>query len=90
MSYNSTDSNIEQKMIDIVAATLKVDKDTISLDAKFMEDLGADSLDLVELMMAIEAAFGCGITDDQASKIATVKDAIKHVRETLALQAGNN
>ena len=49
--------NIEQKIIKTVAETLRIDESTISPDSKFVDDLGADSLDLVELMMAIEAAF---------------------------------
>ncbi len=71
--------NIEQKVIKTVAETLRIDEATISIRSKFVEDLGADSLDLVELMMAIEAAFECDIPDDQASKISTVEDAVKYV-----------
>ena len=72
-------NNIEQKIIKTVAETLRIDEGTISLESKFVDDLGADSLDLVELMMAIEAAFECDIPDDKASKIATVADAVKYV-----------
>ena len=72
---------IEQKIIKIVAETLKIDEGKISLGSKFVDDLGADSLDLVELMMAIEAAFGCDIPDDEATKIVTIADAIKYVKE---------
>ncbi|NBU53190.1 MAG: acyl carrier protein, partial [Alphaproteobacteria bacterium] len=57
--------NIEQKIIKTVAETLRIDESTISPDSKFVDDLGADSLDLVELMMAIEAAFECDIPDDK-------------------------
>ncbi|HJK88984.1 MAG: acyl carrier protein [Candidatus Megaira endosymbiont of Mesostigma viride] len=71
--------NIEQKIIKTVAETLRIDESTISPDSKFVDDLGADSLDLVELMMAIEAAFECDIPDDKASKITTVTDAVKYV-----------
>ena len=71
--------NIEQKIKKTVAETLRIDEGTISLESKFVDDLGADSLDLVELMMAIEAAFECDIPDDKASKIATVADAVKYV-----------
>jgi acyl carrier protein len=72
-------NNIEQKIVKTVAETLRIDESTISLESKFVDDLGADSLDLVELMMAIEAAFECDIPDDKASKIATVADAVKYV-----------
>lgn len=73
--------NIEQKIIKIVAETLKIDADKISLDSKIIDDLGADSLDSVELMMAIEAAFDCDIPDQDAAKIATVADAVKYVQD---------
>jgi len=73
--------NIEQKIIKTVAETLRIDESTISLGSKFVDDLGADSLDLVELMMAIEAAFECDIPDDQASKITTVDDAVNYVKK---------
>jgi acyl carrier protein len=73
--------NIEQKVIKTVAETLRIDESTISPDSKFVDDLGADSLDLVELMMAIEAAFECDIPDDKASKITTVADAVKYVEK---------
>ena len=71
--------NIEQKIKKTVAETLRIDEASISLESRFVDDLGADSLDLVELMMAIEAAFECDIPDDKASKIATVADAVKYV-----------
>ncbi len=75
--------NIEQKIIKTVAETLRVEESTISADSKFVDDLGADSLDLVELMMAIEAAFDCDIPDEEAGKIATVSDAVKYVEKNL-------
>lgn len=76
--------NIEQKIIKIVAETLNIDEGTISPESKFVDDLGADSLDLVELMMAIEAAFECDIPDEEASKIATIKDAVNYVKDRSA------
>jgi len=75
--------NIEQKIIKVVAETLRVEEGTISSQSKFVDDLGADSLDLVELMMAIEAAFDCDIPDEEASKIATVADAVSYVEKNL-------
>ena len=74
-------ANIEQKIIKTVAETLRLDEANISLKSKFVDDLGADSLDLVELMMAIEAAFECDIPDDKASKIVTVEDAVQYVQK---------
>lgn len=76
--------NIEQKVIQIVAETLKIEASSISKDSKFVDDLGADSLDLAELMMAIEAAFECDIPDEDSGKISTIKDAIDYVKEKVA------
>ena len=76
--------NIEQKIIKTVAETLRIEEGSISPDSKFVDDLGADSLDLVELMMAIEAAFDCDIPDEEASKITTVSDAVKYVEKHLS------
>ena len=70
---------IEQKVIDIVAETLKLDKQKISPHSKFDSDLGADSLDLVELMMAFDTAFDCEISDEEASKMSTVSDVVKYL-----------
>ncbi len=73
--------NVEQELIKIVAETLNVEESALSRDSKFVDDLGADSLDLVELMMAIEAKFGCDIPDVEAAKISTIADAIKYIEE---------
>ena len=78
--------NIEQKIKKTVAETLRIDEASISLESRFVDDLGADSLDLVELMMAIEAAFECDIPDEKAGKIATVADAVKYVEENINTQ----
>ena len=80
----STIEEIEHKIIKTVAETLRIEESTISADSKFVDDLGADSLDLVELMMAIEAAFDCDIPDEEAGKIATVSDAVKYVEKHLS------
>lgn len=83
-----SDNNIEEKIIKTVAETLRVDPATVLPKSRFVDDLGADSLDLVELMMAIEATFpGCDIPDDQASKIATVADAVKYVEQHMVKNA---
>lgn len=73
--------NIEQEVIKTVADTLGTEREKISPETEFVNDLGADSLDLVELMMAIEARFNCDIPDDEAGKITTVKDAIQYVEK---------
>ena len=69
----------EDKVIDIIVEQLSVDKDKVVPSASFVDDLGADSLDLVELIMAMEEAFGIEIPDEVAEKITTVQDAIDHV-----------
>ncbi|MBW2471964.1 MAG: acyl carrier protein [Deltaproteobacteria bacterium] len=71
----------EEKVIDIIVEQLSVDKDKVVPGASFVDDLGADSLDLVELIMAMEEAFGIEIPDEVAEKITTVQDAIEHVKK---------
>ena len=71
----------EEKVIDIIVEQLSVDKDKVVPAASFVDDLGADSLDLVELIMAMEEAFGIEIPDEVAEKITTVQDAIDHVQK---------
>jgi acyl carrier protein len=71
--------SVESKMIDIIVEQLSVDKDKVISGASFVDDLGADSLDLVELIMAMEDEFDVEIPDEEAEKIATVQDAINFV-----------
>jgi len=71
-------SNIEERVKKIVAEQLGV-KEEISNEASFVDDLGADSLDTVELVMALEEEFECEIPDDEAEKITTVQQAIDYV-----------
>ena len=73
--------SVEEKLIDIIAEQLSVDKAKVVPGASFVDDLGADSLDLVELIMAMEEAFDIEIADEVAEKITSVKDAIAHVNE---------
>ena len=68
-------------MIEIVAEELSVEKDKIRRDTTFIQDLGADSLDIVELVMALEEEFDINIPDDQAEKITTVGEAIDHIEK---------
>ena len=71
--------NIEAKVKKVVADKLGIDEATIKDDASCIEDLGADSLDTVELDMALEEEFGCEIPDEDAEKITTVQQAIDYV-----------
>jgi acyl carrier protein len=70
---------VADKMIDIIEEQLSVDKEKIVPGASFVDDLGADSLDLVELIMAMEEEFDVEIPDEDAEKIVTVQDAIDYV-----------
>ena len=75
---------VESKMIDIIVEQLSVDKDKVVVGASFVDDLGADSLDLVELIMAMEEEFDVEIPDEEAEKIATVQNAIDFVNKLQA------
>jgi len=72
--------SVEDKLIDIIAEQLSVDKAKVVPAASFVDDLGADSLDLVELIMAMEEAFDIEIADEVAEKITTVQNAIEHIQ----------
>ena len=76
------DKTIEQRVKDIIVEQLGVKADQVTPEAKFIEDLGADSLDTVELVMALEEEFGKEIPDEQAEKLQRVGDVIKYVEET--------
>jgi acyl carrier protein len=73
-------SNINERVKKIVVEHLGVDGAKVTEGASFIDDLGADSLDTVELVMAFEEEFGCEIPDDAAEKIVTVKDAIDFIQ----------
>jgi acyl carrier protein len=70
-----------EKVRQIVAEQLGVDLEEVTEEASFVDDLGADSLDTVELVMALEEEFGMEIPDEDAEKISTVKDAINYINE---------
>ncbi len=72
---------IEERIKEIIADQLGVEADKITPEAKFVEDLGADSLDVVELIMAFEEEFGIEIPDEDAEKIQTVGDVINYLKE---------
>ncbi|MDK2848937.1 MAG: acyl carrier protein [Desulfuromonadales bacterium] len=72
-------ASIEEKVQQIIAEQLGVDEAQVTGDASFMDDLGADSLDTVELVMALEEEFDIEISDEDAEKIQTVQDAIDYI-----------
>ncbi len=76
-------SDISERVKKIVIEHLGVDEEKVIETASFIDDLGADSLDTVELVMAFEEEFNCEIPDDIAEKIVTVKDAISHIEENV-------
>jgi len=73
--------SVEEKVKNIIVDKLSVEMDEVVQEASFVDDLGADSLDLVELIMAMEEAFDIEISDDQAEKLQTVQDAINYIKE---------
>ena len=72
-------SNIEERVIKMVAEQLGVKEEDVKITSSFVEDLGADSLDTVELIMALEEEFDAEIPDEDAEKIATVGDAVTYL-----------
>ena len=74
-------SNVAERVKKIVVEHLGVDEEKVNEKSSFIDDLGADSLDTVELVMAFEEEFNCEIPDDIAEKIVTVKDAITFIEE---------
>lgn len=77
----SITSTIEERVKKIVAEQLGVKEEEITPDASFVDDLGADSLDTVELVMALEEEFETEIPDEHAEKIETIKDAVNYIKE---------
>ena len=73
--------NIDSRVRKIVAEQLSVAEDKVTDDASFVNDLNADSLDTVELVMALEEEFECAIPDEEAEKITTVKQAIDYIKD---------
>ena len=72
---------VAEKVKAIIVEQLGVDEEEVTADASFVDDLGADSLDTVELVMAFEEAFDIEIPDEDAEKIGTVGDAIKYIKD---------
>jgi len=73
--------DVLEKVRKIIVDQLGVEESEVTPEASFIDDLGADSLDIVELIMALEEEFGVEIPDEDAEKIVTVKDAIKYIQE---------
>ena len=78
----AAEKNIEQKVKDIIVEQLGVKADQVTPDAKFIEDLGADSLDTVELVMAFEEEFGIVVPDEEAEKLQSVGDVMKYIEDS--------
>ena len=74
-------SNVEEKVKDIIVEELGVEREKLTSEASFMEDLGADSLDTVELVMAFEKEFDIDIPDEDAEKLRTVGDALGYLNQ---------
>lgn len=71
------------KVKDVIVDQLSVDEDDVATEASFFDDLGADSLDIVELVMALEDSFGVSIPDEEAESIKTVGDAVEYIAANL-------
>jgi len=74
---------VEEKVKEIICEQLNVSEEDVVPDASFVDDLGADSLDQVELIMAMEEEFDVSIPDEDAEKITTVKDAIEYIKKAI-------
>jgi len=76
-----SEETIESRIIEIVSKQLDMDKEKVKMETSFIHDLGADSLDIVELVMEFEEAFDINIPDEDAEKINTVGDVVKYIKE---------
>lgn len=76
-------SSVDERVIKIVVEQLGVNESEVTKESSFVDDLGADSLDTVELVMALEEEFDCEIPDEEAEKITTVKQAIDYINAHL-------
>ena len=76
--------SVEERVVEIVCENLAVNRDQVKRETAFIEDIGADSLDIVELIMELEEEFEITIPDDQAEKIKTVGEAIHYIQREIA------
>lgn len=74
---------IFERLKKIIVEQLGVDESLVTMDASFIDDLGADSLEIVDLIMAFESEFGITIPDEDAEKLSTVRDAVEYLRENV-------
>ena len=84
------DKSIEEKVKDIIVEQLGVNPEQVTPEASFIEDLGADSLDIVELVMAFEGEFGVEVPDEDAEKLQTVGDVNRYIEERAKQQGGGS
>jgi acyl carrier protein len=75
------DMELQTQVKGLISKSLKIPEETIKMESSFIDDLGADSLDIVELVMALEEEFGIEIPDEDAEKIQSVGDAIRYIEE---------
>ena len=75
------EKSVEKRVIEIIVEQLGVSEEEVTMEASFIDDLGADSLDLVELIMAMEEEFSLEISDEDAEKIQTVQDVVNYITE---------
>lgn len=75
----TTTTETFERVKKVIVDQLSVDESEVTMDASFQQDLGADSLDAVELIMALEDEFGCEIPDEEAEKIQTVRNAVEYI-----------
>jgi acyl carrier protein len=75
------EKSVEKRVIEIIVEQLGVSEEEVTLEASFIDDLGADSLDLVDLIMAMEEEFSLEISDEDAEKIQTVQDVVNYITE---------
>lgn len=78
-----SDKSTEDRVKDIIVEQLGVNAEQVTSDAKFIEDLGADSLDTVELIMALEEEFGIEVPDEESEKLLSVKDVVSYIEANI-------
>ncbi len=82
-TFNTNDTNLFETIQAVIAEQLGIDVSQVTPEAEFVKDLGVDSLDIVELIMALEGRFGIEISDEQAEKIVNVGDAMRYIEKQL-------